>query len=194
MPETTPAGAMPVAEGATPSQTAVLPDAAPTPPATGDSEALGEAGTRALAAERKRANEAEKAQRTLQTRLTELENASKSETDKAIDVARKEGAAEATAKANERIRRAEVRSALTAAGVNPALLDLAARADEFGALKVGDDGEVEGLAAAVEAFKKTMPDLFRAAQRPDFGGGPRGQTPTSTPGMNELLRAAARNG
>lgn len=193
MAESTPAGATPVAEGATPSQTADQTNAAPTPPATGDPEALGEAGTRALAAERKRANDAEKANKALQARLEELENASKSETDKAIAQARKEGAAEALTGANERIRRSEVRAALTAAGVNAALLDLAARADEFAALKVDDDGEVEGLAKAVEAFKTAMPDLFKATPRPDFGGGPRGTTPTSAPSMNDLLRAAARS-
>lgn len=194
MAETPPAGATPVVEGATPSQTADPTNAAPTPPATGDPEALGEAGTRALAAERKRANEAEKSAKALQSRLDELENASKSETDKAIAQARKEGATEALAKANERVRRSEVRAALTAAGVNPAVLDLASRADEFAALKVDDDGEVEGLTEAVEAFRKTMPDLFKVAPRPDFGGGPRGTTPTSAPSMNELLRAATRPG
>lgn len=193
MTETLTAGAMPVVEGAKPSQSAET-NAAPESLATGDPEALGEAGTRALAAERKRANEADKARRAAEARLAELESASKSETEKAIEQARKEGATEALTRANERVRRSEVRAALTTAGVNPALLEIASRADEFSALKVDDDGEVTGLAAAVEAVRKAMPDLFKATARPDFGGGPRGQTPTSAPSMNELLRAAAKGG
>lgn len=155
---------------------------------------MGEAGTRALAVERKRADAAEKAAKALQARLEAVESASKTESEKAIEQARKEGASEAQGKANERIRRSEVRRALTSAGVNPGLLDLAAKADEFGSLKVNDEGDVDGLDAAVEAFKKTMPDLFRASVRPDFGGGPRGSTPSTTPTMNEILRAAARSG
>ncbi len=187
------AGAMPVVDGAMPSQNAA--PATSEPARDGQDREMGEAGTRALAVERKRADAAEKAAKALQARLEAVESASKTDSEKAIEQARKEGASEAQGKANERIRRSEVRRALTSAGVNPGLLDLAAKADEFGSLKVNDEGDVTGLDDAVEAFKKTMPDLFRTAQaRPDFGGGQRGSTPTTTPSMNEILRAAARSG
>lgn len=194
MPETQNAGATPVAEGATPSQTPEPTTAAPATPATGEPEALGEAGTRALAAERKRANDAEKASKALQARIEELENATRSDTDKAIAQAKKDGAAEVTERFHAQVRRAEVKAALTAGGINPAFLDLATKADEFASLPVDDDGAVKGLNEAVEAFKKAMPDMFRTTAKPDFGGGPRGTPPSNTPTMNELLRAASRPG
>lgn len=185
------AGATPVAEGAKPSQTTDPTNAAPKPPATGDPEALGEAGTKALAAERKRANDAEKAQKVLQARIDDLENASKSESDKAIAQAKKDGAAEVTERFHGQVRRAEVRAALTAGGINPAFLDLAVKADEFATLDVDDEGSVKGLNESVEAFKKAMPDMFRTTAKPDFGGGPRGTPANNAPTMNELLKAAA---
>jgi len=193
MAETPPAGATPVEAGATPAQTAAPTNAAPEP-ATGDPEALGDAGKRALDLMKSERDAAVKAAKAAEKERDELKSRTQTDQEKAVDAARKEGATEALTRANERIRRSEVRAALTAAGVNPALLDLAPRGDEFSALKVDDDGEVEGLTAAVEAFKTKMPDLFKSGPRPDFGGGPRGTTPTSAPSMNELIRAATRPG
>jgi len=51
----------------------------------GDPDALGDAGKAALAAERKRANEAEKASRDLEARLKAIEDADKSDLDKATE-------------------------------------------------------------------------------------------------------------
>jgi hypothetical protein len=65
-------------------------------------------------------------------------------------------------------------------------VSLAARADEFGALKVTDDGEVDGLDDAVGAFKKAHPDLFarQGASAGSFdtgtGGGRQAGKPTYT--------------
>lgn len=143
---------------------------------------------------RSEANSLRKRLRELEEAKTKADAETLSETEQAIVKARKEGATEALEGANARIRRAEVKAALMAAGVNPALLDLASKADEFAELAVTDEGEVQGVADVVAAFKKATPDLFRPAAKPDFGGGPRGQTPASAPSMNELLRAAARNG
>ena len=81
MPETTtPAGATPAAAGATPAQTTpVSPASDPTPatatPATGDTDALGEAGKKAIAAERKAAKEALDALRAAQAELEALKAA-----------------------------------------------------------------------------------------------------------------------
>lgn len=168
------AGATPVVAGATPTQTADT-TAAPTASAMGDPEALGEAGKRALDAMKLERNDAVKASRALQARLEELENASKSETDKAIAQAKKDGAAEVLVRVQAQVRRSEVRTALIAQGINANVLDLAAKADEFGALEVTDDGDVTGLAEAVKAFKAARPDLFTKA--PPVGtadGGNRG--------------------
>lgn len=166
------AGATPVAAGATPAQsTPVSPAAAPAAaaPATGDPEALGDPGKKALDAERKRAEDAEKANKALSKQLEELQAASKSESEKALDAARKEGATEATTRWQNQVRRSEVRAALTAAGINAGVVDLAMKADDFASLAVSDEGEVAGLDAAVEAFKKTRPSLFAAPVAPNSG-------------------------
>ena len=55
----------------------------PTPGNPSDSDALGDAGKAALAAERKRANEAEKANKDLAAQLKAIEDADKSDLDKA---------------------------------------------------------------------------------------------------------------
>ena len=64
---------------------------------------------------------------------------------------------------NAQVRRAEVKAALTAAGINASVLDLATKGDEFAALTVSDVGDVEGLSEAVAAFKASQPDLFKVA-------------------------------
>lgn len=169
MPETATAGATPVVDGATPSQTTpVSPAAAPAapPPATGDADALGDPGKKALDAERKRAEDAEKATKALQKRLDELDAANKTDSEKAIDAARKEGETNATSRWQAQVRRSEVRAALAAAGINAGVLDLAIKADDFAELDVSETGDVAGLAAAVDAFKKAKPSLFAAAAGP----------------------------
>lgn len=181
------AGATPAAGGATPPQTQpaspapTTPPAPPTPPATGDGDGMGDAGQRALAAERaavkaekKRADDAVKA-------LEALQLASASDAEKAIAQAKKDGAAEITAKWSAQIRRSEVKAALTAAGINASILDLAVNAAEFAALAVTDDGELDGLTAAIDAFKKAKPDLFKAPVAPgsaDGGNSGNGKTIT----------------
>jgi len=188
---------MPAVGGATPPQTPapeapVLPQA---PLATSDDypEGLGDAGKRAIdrmKAEREAALDRAKV---AERERDELKSATQTETEKAISQAKKDGAAEVTTKWSAQVRRSEVRSALTAAGVNPALVDLALRADVFEALKVSDDGEVIGLGAAVEALKKATPDLFRATpgHTADYGGGPRGAPPSAAGDMNAAIRKAA---
>lgn len=194
------AGATPVVGGATPSQTPAQPapttPVTATPPATGDDDAaLGEGGKRAIKAERDRASAAEKERDQFRTRLEELENASKSEHEKAVAQAKREGAAEVATRYEAAIRRSEVRAALTAAGVPSSLVDLASRADGFASLKVNDEGRVSGLDDAVKAFKDATPDLFGKAgpvARPaDFGGGPRSAAATGGGDMNSLIRRAA---
>lgn len=158
-------GATPAAAGATPAQTTpVSPAADPVtpPPATGD-DGLGDPGKRAIDAERKtardekaRADKAEKA-------LADLQNASASDTEKALKAAKAEGATEVTDKLHAMIRRSEVKAALAGSGINSSVLDLAIGAPEFAALKVGEDGTVEGLDQAVAQFKGSRSDLFKPA-------------------------------
>lgn len=57
-------------------------------------------------------------------------------------------------------------------------------------LELADDGRPRNIEALLKATLDKKPYLGR--NLPDLGGGPRGGTPSSTPSMNDLLRAAAR--
>lgn len=196
MADTSSAGAMPVVPGATPGQSSSGSGApqqlasAAQPPATGAPDELGESGKRALDSERDARKAAVQRQKELEVELEQLRASNQSESDKALTKARKEGAADERARVQGQLRRSGVKSALVAAGVNAELLDLATKDDVFADLKVSDEGEVEGLDAAIAALRKARPSLFTKAG--DFGGGNRGATPPTNPTMDELLRAAAR--
>ena len=199
MPEQS-AGATPVAGGATPSQTPAQPAATTAPaasaaPATGDVDDLGEGGKRAIRAERERAAAAERERDEFRRQLEELQNSTRTEAEKAIAQAKKDGAAEVLTKVHAQVRRSEVRAALSAAGLSSSMLDLAAKADEFANLKVTDEGDVQGLDQAIADFKKAMPDLFKAQptapKAPDLGGGPRGTPAGSGNDLNAYIRRAA---
>ena len=164
MPEPTPAGATPVVAGATPVQSAP-PDGAPsttppTPPATGEPE-IGEAGRRAIAAERKTAKEAQDALRAAQTELDALKAAGLSESEKAVKEATNAATAAERAKWQTSIRAVRVEAALRVAGAtNETLLDLALRSDLISALTVDEAGKVTDLDKAVEQLKKDIPEMF----------------------------------
>lgn len=167
-------GATPEQPGATPQTEGVK---EPAQPATGEAEGLGDGGKKALESERKAAREALKRAETAEKELEKLRQASQSDQEKALDTARKEGAAEAAKAAAVRIRRAEVRRSLTAAGIQATELALAATASEFGDLEVDDEGEVAGLDEAVNAFKAAHPSLFgKPAASGSMDGGVRGKS------------------
>jgi hypothetical protein len=160
------AGATPAATGATPVQSPPAapapgnPPAAPSQPATGDDDALREPGKRALQLERDARGAAEDRAKAAEKELEDLRKASLSESEKAIAKAKDDGKAEERQRTEGQIRRTEVKAALVGAGINASVLDLAINAPEFGKLKVDDDGVVEGLDAAVTAFKAARKDLF----------------------------------
>lgn len=201
MTETAAAGATPVVGGATPPQSQPATPAATTAapastPATSDDypEGLGDAGKRALDRMKAERDAATASAKAAERERDELKAAGLTDSERAIADAKKAGAAEVTERFHGQIRRAEVRSALTAAGINPQVLDLAAKADEFAALKVTDDGDVTGLEAAVDGFRKSHVDLFAAkGARPagDAGLGPRGAPATAGQDMNSMIRKAA---
>lgn len=189
------AGATPAAGGATPPQSPPAPPAAgsappatpPTPPATDDTAALGEPGKRALDAMKAERDAAKREAADAKKRADDLELASKSDTDKAIAQAKKDGADEVTAKWSAQVRRAEVKAALTAEGINPSALDWGTTAPEFASLKVSDDGEVEGLAEAIKAVKASKPDLFT---KPGTAGTADGGARGSRSGLTREVIAA----
>lgn len=165
------AGATPVEDGATPPQSTPA-DQPAAEPATGD-EGLGDAGKRALEAERAQRRDAERQLKTARDELEALRTSQLSDHEKAIAKARKDATDEANARAAAMVRRAEVRRALQGAGVTPDALDLAASAAEFAGLEVDEEGRVADLEKTTEVFRKAHPSLFAAA-RPaagDFDGG-----------------------
>jgi hypothetical protein len=189
---------MPAAGGATPSQTPASPAAAPsgaaTPPATGDDLQLGDAGKRALNEERTARRDAEERAKAFEKELAELRTANQTDSEKALEAAKKAGAGEVTERFHVQIRRSEVKAALTSAGISPSVMDLAVAAPEFAALKINDEGEVVGLEAAVDAFKKARSDLFvtKPTPRPgDTGLGPRGTPAAGGLDMNTYIRQRA---
>lgn len=56
-----------------------------------------------------------------------------------------------------------------------------------------DDGKPKNVEKLLKALLEKEPYLAKTAQA-DYGGGNRGTTPSGQPTMNELIRAAARNG
>lgn len=171
-------GATPAVPGATPGQTPPVSPAADTstaataPPATGDADALGDAGKRALDSMKAERNAAVTAQKAAEKERDDLKLATASDTDKAIAAAKKEGADGVIDRVHATVRRVAVREALATAGAVASLIPDLAKADEFATLKVNDDDEVDAkeLAEAVKAHKARVPDAYKAAAGTADGG------------------------
>lgn len=172
------------------------PAPAPTPtpaPSPSDPE-LGEAGKRALAAERTRAAEAER-------ELAKLREATQSETEKAIERARREASdtvrKEVMQAANRRILTAEIRAAAGGRLADP--LD-AVRLLDVESFTVNDDGDVDSAAItkALDALLDAKPYLGAATKR--FEGsadaGPRGNPDESanvSAGLGRLVAGYSKS-
>lgn len=159
-----------------------------TPPP--DDDGLGEAGKRALDAERSSRRAAEKRARDLEAELTRVRESSMSETEKAIEKAKREAKAEATSAYNRRILQAEMRAAAAGKLADPEdairFLDL----DDF---TVGDDGAIDQKAVtkALDELVKAKPYLAASATRPT-GDADQGTRRTSSGGslMNDLIKSS----
>lgn len=164
---------MPAAGGATPPQTPPVnptPDLATPPPATGASDAdpaLGDAGKRAIQAERERAKALERERDTIRQQFEELQRSSLSDHEKAIADAVKAAKAETAATYEAERTRDKVRLALMGAGIQASVIELAVRAPDFDGVK---PDEIEDK---VKAFVKTQPALFAKPSLPgaDLGAG-----------------------
>lgn len=124
-----------------------------------------------------------------------LQEATKSETEKAVEKARKEAEAAARAESNKtwetRVVRSEVRVAAAGKLADP---EDAVRFLDLSTFKVDDNGEVDGkaIAAAIDELVKTKPYLAANGTRGtrDFDAGSR--TPAGGGrSMNDLIRSAA---
>jgi hypothetical protein len=127
-----------------------------------ETEELGEAGKRALDAERRRAKQAEKELKEVSSRLASFEEASKSEHEKALDAARKEARAEAIREASERVAASEVRAVAATALADPEDATRFLTVSDF----VTDEGEVDrkAITSAIDRLIKDKPYLAKTAK------------------------------
>lgn len=184
------AGATPAAPGATPNE-----PNDPTPPAaTADEAKLGEAGLSALNRERELREAAEKREKALARSLKAYEDADKTESQKATErIAELEREnADLVARAQESVVRMAVLDAASRLGFRSP--ELAFRALDRSGIEFKEDGSPRNVEKLLRELLEREPYLGKPAGAPDFGGGPRGQTPAGGSDMNTLLRAAAKGG
>jgi hypothetical protein len=170
------AGDQPAASGKdAPPADGAKPDAAPDAKPDAKAEPLGEGGKAALEEERRARREEKRRADAAEAELNRIKEANQSESERAINAARKEGKEEADTRWSGIVRRTSVESALVAAGCSdPAIVS---RAAEFANLNVNSEtGEVEDLAATVQTFKNAHPTLFTA--RVPSGSVDQGARPT----------------
>lgn len=146
-------------------------------------QALGDAGKKALRAEREARKAAERRAQDAERERDDLRTATQSEQEKAINDAKKTAATEERSKWEGLIRRTRVESALTTAGcIDPSVASLA---PDFADLKVTDTGTVEDMDSVIESFKKAHPSLF-AAKAPG-GSADQGVKPNDNKGKPKTL-------
>lgn len=149
---------------------------------------LGPNGEKALREERDARKAAEKAAKAAADELATLKAATATDAEKAIAKAKEEGKAEALKTANERLLKAEIKSAAAGRLADPndavRLLD----PDDF----TNAEGEVEEakLKKAIDELLKDKPYLAGKKSAGDGGGGPRGKD--AGPSMDDWLRSQAR--
>lgn len=136
---------------------------------------LGDAGKKALDAERAERKKAERRAKDLDAELAKLREASMSEQEKAVEAARREAREEAFKSVNQRLVAAEVRAA---AGGRLADPEDAVRFLDLDQFPISDGGDVDtrAIISAVDGLVKQKPYLAAGATRPagDADQGARG--------------------
>lgn len=165
------------------------PDPEPTPDPTPESDpddGLGDAGKKALAAERAAAKAAEKRAKAAEAELAKLREATATDSEKALAAAKAEGAAEALVTAHRMILTAEVKAAAAGVLQDP---DDAVRLLDLDGFEVGGDGvvDVKAITREVEALAKAKPYLAAGAKPAPLPGG--GATPSNGTDPNAWLRS-----
>lgn len=152
-------------------------------------EPLGDAGKRALEAERESRKEAEARARAAEKALRDATT----EREKAVAEAKAEARREILDEANGRLLRAEIKAAATGKLANP---ELAVKLLDMSAFKVADDGSVDTkeIGTAIDKLLETDPYLSAKAITGSADGGRQGDPAPSKLDMNTLLRAAAKQG
>lgn len=156
--------------------------------AGGDAD-LGDAGKRALEAERSSRRAAEKRVSDMEKELSRFKESSMSDQEKAIEAAKRDARAEAQTAFNGRIVQAEVRASAAGKLADPedAILHL-----DLAQFDVDAEGKVDkkAITKALDELVKAKPYLAASATRPtgDADQGARG-TPASS-SMNDLIKNA----
>lgn len=165
------------------------PDPKNEPDPKDDPADLGDAGKRALEAEREARKRFEREARASKAELDRIKAETATEQEKALTKAREEAKGEVLTEANKRVLRAEVR-ALAAGKMNPALAVKLLDLDDF---EVDDKGDVDAKAItkAIDQLVKDNPGLAtngdgkRTTGSADGGARGGGGTGAS---MNDLIR------
>lgn len=171
------------------------PEAGATPPEGAPTPELGDAGKKAIdamKAERKTAVDAAKAEKKRADALqAQIDSLNKPAEEVALDNARKEGASKATAEANVRIVRSELKAAAAVKLANPADALAFINPTKF---DVDENGEVDSdaLNQAIDALLIERPYLASGRPIPFQGGGDGGAKPEPKPeaSLDEQIQAA----
>lgn len=175
------------AEGVTPEEN--TPDAEPNPDVVKLQSALSKEREARKAADA-RAKEFE----SYRDKVAKLEEAGKSDLERAVEAARKEGAQTALQSVNQRLVRAEAR-ALAAASKFRDPSDAVAFLGDLSAVRVSSEGDVDSdsLKTALTELAKQKPYLL-VEEKPTRPQGDAGQGPregSATYDMNQIIRAAS---
>ena len=157
--------------------------------ADGDADALGDAGKKALDAERQARRDAEKARKKLEEELTELRKQAMTDQERAIEEAREAATNEVLEGVNTKLFAAEVRAAAAGKIADPELIadaEMAKRLLKFDEIPMTSDGDIDSaaIAEAVDKLVKNKPYLKGSAMQPD-GSADQG---ARTSGVKQLTR------
>jgi hypothetical protein len=175
-----------MADDPTPQDPAPTPDAPPAPQDPPAPDDLGDAGKKALEAERAARKKAEQEHKAAQKELERLRTAQMNDTEKAIAEAEARGRTAASTMFGQRLAGAEFVAA--AARRNPGF-DASAVLDDLNLAKyVSEDGEPDGkgIAAAVERLVPAQAGSTRPAG--DVGQGVRDSTPPRAASLDEAIQ------
>ncbi len=159
-------------------------------PKNEDPEGLGEAGLRALRAERQRADAAERARLAAEAERDELRSKNQTAEEKAIEAAKKAGRDEATLDANRRIARSEIRAAAGGKLQDPE--DAATLLGDLDRFIVKGEVDSKAITSAIDELVKAKPYLAAAGKARPLPGG--GATQSSGTSFNDTLRRRIRGG
>lgn len=166
------------------------PPPAKDPPKNEDPEGLGEAGLRALRAERARADEAERKRIAAEAERDELRTKNQTAEEKAIEAAKKAGRDEATLEANRRIARSEIKAA--AGGKLQDAEDAASFLGDLDRFIVKGEVDSKAITSAIDELVKAKPYLAAAGKARPLPGG--GATQSSGTSFNDTIRRRIRGG